>query len=126
MEPSVTKERLLVECRLRDSFWELRKLLEEEGEANWIRGVDGCLTRLSEEADAGDDLDSRLRDVRSIFRTMMGGAGTLGDYVIWRDDFSERVAMNQKLDKINSDIWRQLEKLIDAAPGPGARVLPNK
>jgi hypothetical protein len=84
----------------------LRQLLEEHRGSNHVAGVVAISDSL-----ANDEipLDDRINRARSIFKTMMGGMGTLGDFMIWNESEAERSRLNGELSEILAKLWNALE-----------------
>jgi len=79
-------------------------LVENKGQSH-LPGVRSIMNSLSDEK---FDIRERIEKSRSIFKTMMGGAGTLGDFVIWDNNEDRRLLLNQELDSVLSGIWELL------------------
>ena len=78
---------------------ELEKVLDEEGETNWSRGIKAALSHVK----TGTEDDYLLAS--SIFKTMcMGGAGFM-EYYIKRDSFEEQRIANTKLESMRDRLW---------------------
>jgi len=75
-------QKLLIE------FMNLKNILINDGERNWIRGVLSIIEKL---------------------RLMYGGNGSFSDYHLWHDDYNERVKRNIPLDSIKSNIAKILD-----------------
>ena len=89
-------------------FDELRKLLDAEGETNWIRGVKSAIASLK--CDDNDSAkEAALKDACSVFESMHGGAGSFSDFCIWRDDFDERKRANEVFSRLCDEIWQVVE-----------------
>jgi hypothetical protein len=84
----------------------LKKMLEEHRGGNHMPGV---LLALEYISDDERSVPERVAQVRSIFRTMMGGMGTLGDFVIWDADEPVRASLNYDLNEILTELWNILE-----------------
>lgn len=50
-----------------------------------------------------------LTEVRLFYKSLYPPHGGLSDFFIWRDDFDERVKVNQPLESVQDEIWRLLE-----------------
>ena len=78
---------------------ELVKVLNEEGETNWSRGINAALSHVK----TGTEDDYLM--ARSIYKTMcMGGAGFM-EYYIKRDSFEEQRIANTKLESMRDRLW---------------------
>lgn len=92
-------------------FNELKQIMIEENESNWIRGVNLIIEVLTPPGYGGkENADEAVRYVSTTYRDMVSGNGSFSDFFIWRDDFDKREIANKKLDSVRSDIWA----LIDA------------
>ncbi|MEE3627459.1 hypothetical protein UCD39_26375 [Nitrospirillum sp. BR 11752] len=89
-------------------FEGLRKILLEENENNWVRGINSICHSLSSCVKFHGDFNGSINYVRETYKYMMGGNGSFSDFYIWRDNFNERVLENNKLDKIKDEIWKRL------------------
>ncbi|MBI2841579.1 MAG: hypothetical protein HYX75_24950 [Acidobacteria bacterium] len=74
----------------------LRDLLQQEGESNWVYGIDGILQLLEEPPD--------VNGARSGYKTMCGGYGSFSDLIIWKDDFEDRRRVNRLLDDLRNKL----------------------
>jgi hypothetical protein len=72
----------------------LRHLLLEQRGGQFLPGIDAIL-RLLQNADSASQ--ETLDQARSIFKTLMGGMGTLGDFVIWNGNQQESSELNAQL-----------------------------
>ena len=83
----------------------LKSLLEDHRGRNCLPGVILLINELSDKEGTSDEA---LFEARSVFKTMMGGMGTLGDFVIWSDDENTRIILNNELEAILSELWHRL------------------
>lgn len=84
----------------------IRDILSKENEVNWIRGVDLVIEKLEWSlSEKCNDPDCFFLDACDTWNSMMKGNGSFSDYYIWRDDFDERVYLNEKLDSALKVIW---------------------
>ncbi|WP_407333308.1 hypothetical protein [Enterovibrio sp. 27052020O] len=87
-------------------FVELRKILANENDSNWIRGIDLIIAALSQiDKSEKKDFEETLDYVSETYKSMVSGNGSFADFYIWRDEFKERKKENEKLDVLRSDIW---------------------
>lgn len=91
---------------IKSLFERLREMLEEYRGDNYVAGVQAAIRELSN-CDAMPD--DRINHAKSIFRNMMGGMGTLGDFVIWDENESRRAVLNLELNKLLAELWDRLE-----------------
>lgn len=80
---------------------ELRRILEKEGENNWIRGIVAARRCLDD-----PDIKRAVDGARSIYITMMGGNSSFSDYYIRRDNSAAQANANQQLDELRDELWR--------------------
>lgn len=78
-------------------FASLGRILKARGGERFLPGVDAALRAL-------DGAEWRP-DVRSLVRTMLAGAGTLGDFHIQSGLAESRAAANAELHRITADLW---------------------
>jgi len=86
-------------------FEQLLTMLKQHRGEQHASGVMAAIRQLSDQSLQFED---RIAGARSIFRTMMGGMGTLGDFVIWYDDESMRERLNLELGRLESELWTGL------------------
>lgn len=91
-------------------FNELKQIMINEKENNWIRGINLIIKTLTPPDYGGKgNADEAVRYVEYTYRNMASGNGSFSDFFIWRDDFEEREKANKKLDRIKKDIWDLIE-----------------
>lgn len=87
-------------------FTELRQILVQENENNWIRGVNLIVEALTPPAYGGKgNPDEAVMYVKNTYRKMVSGNGSFSDFFIWRDDFEDRKNANKELDRVRAEIW---------------------
>ncbi|MBX3667239.1 MAG: hypothetical protein KF778_02465 [Rhodocyclaceae bacterium] len=91
-------------CRL---LCELRSILQQHKERNWIRGIEAAIGEL--EGESGIANQSKFDAARSIYKTMNQGGRGFAEYFIWHVNEDERIAANQKLDSLRSELWKVFE-----------------
>jgi hypothetical protein len=82
-------------------FIEYLTILENQNGGQFLRAIRGLLGTLNDEK---CPLDQRLKEAQSLFKTLMGGAGTLGDFAIWHADDETRVNLNKNLSRMEGEI----------------------
>lgn len=91
-------------------FLDLKKILINDGERNWIRGVLSIIEKLRVSIDSlGVESATYCKDACDTWRLMYGGNGSFSDYHLWHDNYNERVKRNIPLDSIKSNIAKILE-----------------
>ena len=91
-------------------FNRLKKIMNEENENNWIRGINLIIESLTPPDYGGKgSADEAVRYVSDTYRNMVSGNGSFSDFFIWRDDFDERVKVNKKLDRLRANIWNLID-----------------
>lgn len=97
-------QKLLIE------FMNLKNILINDGERNWIRGVLSIIEKLRISIDSqGVESASYFKDACDTWRLIYGGNGSFSDYHLWHDDYNERVKRNIPLDSIKSNIAKILD-----------------
>ena len=97
-------QKLLIE------FMNLKNILINDGERNWIRGVLSIIEKLRVSIDSqGGESASYCKDACDTWRLMYGGNGSFSDYHLWHDDYNERVKRNIPLDSIKCNIAKILD-----------------
>lgn len=86
-------------------FEKLGRLLRDHRGQNHLPGVIAALRGL-EQIDLSSE--ERKTEVRSILKSMLGGAGTLGDFVIAGKNETDRQRLNKELDSILDELWNLL------------------
>lgn len=75
----------------------LRRLLLEQRGGQFLPGVDAVLRLFQNEKVISP---ATFDQARSIFKTSMGGMGTLGDFVIWNGNQQESSGLNIQLSNL--------------------------
>ncbi|MGQ7273727.1 hypothetical protein [Marinobacter sp. V034] len=87
-------------------FSELSRLLTNEGEDNWVRGINLILSALTPPNYCGSgDPGEAIEYVENTYRKMVSGNGSFSDFFIRCDDADDRNEANKKLDRLRADIW---------------------
>lgn len=89
---------------LKEHFTELREVLIQENEDNWIRGINTILSTIHFALKDDDDAKETIRNVASTYFFMNSGNGSFSDYYVWREDFDERVECNNAFMEIKNSI----------------------
>lgn len=85
---------------------QLQTMLERYGGTEHIAGVRATIREL----DAPNlPREERVRNAGQLFRRLLGGMGTLGDFAIWHESEKETVALNQQLNALITQIWEELQ-----------------
>lgn len=91
-------------------FKELKQIMINENEINWVHGVDLIIEALTPPHHGGKgSVDEAVKYVEANYRNMVSGNGSFSDFFIWRDDFYEREKANKKLDSVRADIWNLID-----------------
>ena len=91
-------------ARLADLFTQIRDILIQENENNWIRGINSILNQINYSLASNEEAKSTIRDIYYSYSLMNRGNGSFSDFYIWREDFDERVIENNKFIKIKDEI----------------------
>jgi len=83
----------------------LREILLAEGEGSRLRGINLICNALTPPFAGEDSIEGALRYAEATYKSMLGGSGSFSDFYIWRDDFDDRVKVNNRLEQIKGDIW---------------------
>ena len=94
--------------RLNELFIQMRDVLIQEHEDNWIRGINSILNQIDYSLASNEDAKSTIRDIYYSYGSMNGGNGSFSDFYIWREDFDERVIENNNFMKIKNQISKIL------------------
>ena len=86
---------------------ELRSLLKEHRELNWIRGIEAAIGELT--LDDGTINESGIDHARSIYKTMNEGGRGFAEYFVWLDKEDERIAANRNLDSLRISLWSAID-----------------
>lgn len=84
----------------------VQKMLEIHRGKNLVAGIRSALSEISNDEVTPDE---RISHARLNFKYMMGGMGTLGDFVIADGDEVERALLNQELTRLLEELWNILE-----------------
>ena len=91
-------------ARLADLFTQIRDILIQENESNWIRGINSILNQINYSLASNEEAKSTIRDIYYSYSLMNRGNGSFSDFYIWREDFAERVIENNKFIEIKDEI----------------------
>ena len=91
-------------ARLADLFTQIRDILIQENESNWIRGINSILNQINYSLASNEEAKSTIRDIYYSYSLMNRGNGSFSDFYIWREDFDERVIENNKFIEIKDEI----------------------
>jgi hypothetical protein len=89
-------------------FGEMLKVLENENESKWVRGIQSIRGRL-ELMEQSADKEQALKEIATSYRNMNYGPGSFADFMIWRDDFEERTKLNEGFEKLADRAWELLK-----------------
>lgn len=92
--------------KIRNLLEHLLRMLKEHRGSNHVAGVQSAIRELSNDEVMPDE---RIRNARSIFRSMMGGMGTLGDFAIGDGDEATQASLNHELNELLTELWNRLE-----------------
>lgn len=56
-----------------------------------------------------DDYELEIIDIQREYKKLYPARGGLSEFYIWRDDFEERLAVNEPLSKITKRLWELLK-----------------
>ena len=87
-----------------EHFSNLIEIMKNDGEKNWIRGIEEIYEGLK-------TINTKpLSEIAYSYRLMNSGNGSFMDYFIWKEDFNERVKANECFKKLTTEIWDILNK----------------
>ena len=92
---------------IRHLLLELRSLLEEYHESNWIRGIEAAIGELSRDSETLSEID--VRNARSIYKTMNEGGRGFAENFVWLSNEDDRIAVNKKLDVARAKLWKAFD-----------------
>lgn len=92
--------------RLANLFNQIRDILIQENEDNWIRGISSILNRINYSLENNENAKDTIKSIGNTYSFMNNGNGSFSDFYIWREDFDERVLENKNFMKIKNDISR--------------------
>jgi len=95
--------------RLQALFLKLHAIVSSEGGKNLVRNVSHILAILGEAEENPAQSAERVAEARSFYRSMSVVKGEFAEFHIWRDDFNERLELNQPLEAIRESIWKEFE-----------------
>jgi hypothetical protein len=88
----------------RELLLDLQKLLEEQRESNWIRGIKLAVSALSN-AD-GSVAENGFEDARSTYRSMTAGGRGFSEYNVWDGNQERSRVANERLSALKEKLWR--------------------
>lgn len=92
--------------RLADLFTQIRDILIQENEDNWIRGINSILNQINYSLASNENDKSKIREIYYSYGLMNSGNGSFSDFYIWRKDFDKRIIENKNFMKIKNEISR--------------------
>jgi hypothetical protein len=92
--------------RLTSLLNELHKILSENKGQNYLPGVNNILRTLN---NSEVPLDERFKEAKDTFRHMMGGAGTLKDFIICEGPILKANPLDNHFREIQNEIWELLD-----------------
>ena len=92
-----------------DFFRLLELIMHQESDFNWISGIRECI-RVGELALNQKSLaiDS-FQKIKTTYHAMYDGPGSFGDFYVWRESWSERLAESKELNSIIDRLWNILK-----------------
>ena len=84
----------------------LNEILTIEGQSNVIIGITKCISILD---DSSIQEEVALFEVKSLCKSMLQPKAPLSEFHIWRDDFEERLKLNNKLDENRDKLYDFIE-----------------
>ena len=90
--------------KLQACFLNLKDILVNENEDNWIKAIKNILHDIQLALDNKQDTQATIRDIRYKYYLINSGNGSFTDFFICRDDFNERVEANKVLEEVKSNI----------------------
>ena len=95
-------------ARLADLFTQIRDILIQENENNWIRGINSILNQINYSLENNEKIKDTIKSIGNTYSFMNNGNGSFSDFYIWREDFDERVIENNNFMKIKNQISKIL------------------
>lgn len=108
----INNENEKLTLNLFELFSDLLKILESEGkgevdfvikEVKYLVGIlnDCVLNKFSEN-------DRIIEETKQIHKSLYPPKGGLSEFFIWRNDFDERIKINDSLDNVKNELWKLL------------------
>ena len=85
-------------------FLELKNILIQENEDNWIRGINAILNGIQSALKLNKNAKATIISVGDTYSFMNSGNGSFSDFFIWREDFDERLEANKVLTNLRNNI----------------------
>jgi hypothetical protein len=85
---------------------QLLNLLKAYRGHDHVHGINQTIAILR---DSGLPLEDRIIGAKSIFKGMLGGMGSLGDFVIFSKIPHDQIKLNLELERLISQIWATLK-----------------
>lgn len=93
--------------RLLFLFYELKEIMINENEDNWIKGINAIILSLTPPEYGGQyDIEKGLLYTIDTYTSIEAGNGSFSDFYIWRENFDERRLANEQLSNIKNEIWK--------------------
>jgi len=86
---------------------ELRDIMLRERPTGWLDGIELMLNKLETNQESGyfNSYETILIVTETYQSMIPGGYGGFYDYMIWRDNYDERVRLNDKLNAVRDEIF---------------------
>lgn len=89
-------------AELLELFLAIYRTMERENDTQWLRAFEGIVAGLQQDE---DDKEAVLNAFYA-YDSIMGGAGSFSDYMIWRDDPYTMRAVNAPFEALLDRSWK--------------------
>lgn len=90
-----------------DDFIKLRNILIAEQDDTWLYAINRTIADISSAIEDTSSADYFIESTRDTYYSIQAGGRGFAEFFIWREDFEERILLNEIFDqlkeKINSD-----------------------
>ena len=91
--------------KVQELFTELEEQLRKYGDNSILNQYQLVKTAISIlESDA--PMEEKFSETEDIYKALYPARGGLSDFYVWRDDFDERLAINEPFSRIGDALWK--------------------
>lgn len=84
-------------------FSELKELLEKYGDISILNQYQLVKTAISILESSAEE--EKYNEVADIYKALYPARGGLSEFYVWKDDFDERIAINEPFTRIKEELW---------------------
>lgn len=90
--------------RIQQLYIELEEVLRKYGDNSILNQYQLVKTAISI-LESSAELEEKYNEVADIYKALYPARGGLSEFYIWKDDFDERMAINEPFTRIKEELW---------------------